>query len=104
MTTPSPFNVLVVGQGALASALRALLIEHGATVHVVSLPAAHILARRKRIDAAFVTFTMDAPTADLCAVFVKFGISFVFFGPEADAPTSRPRLRAMESAIELSST
>ena len=101
MSSPSPFNVLVVGQGSLASDLRALLIEHGATVHVVSVRAAHIMARRKRIDAAFVTFSIDAQTADLCAFFVQLGISFVFFGPEGDGPAPQPRLRAIESEIEL---
>ena len=101
MTCPSPFNVLVVGQGSLASELRALLIEQGATVHVVSVRAAHILARRKRIDAAFVTFSIDAQTADLCAFFVQFGISFVFFGPEGDGLAPKPPLRATESEIEI---
>jgi hypothetical protein len=104
MSAPSPFNVLVVGQGSLASDLRALLIEQGATVHVVSVRAAHIMARRKRIDAAFVTFTMDEQTADLCAFFVKFGISFVFFGPDGvGLPPSKQRLRAMETEIEVPS-
>lgn len=55
--------------------LRAALLREGATVHVVSTPAAALmLARRKRIHTAFVVFSQDETVAELCTELTNMGI------------------------------
>ena len=55
MTNLSGINIIIVDFGD-AYQLRASLMSAGATVHVVSRGGALVLARHKRIDAAFVDF------------------------------------------------
>jgi hypothetical protein len=53
----------------------------GATVHVVSAPASIVLARQKRIDAAFVGFGADAETVRLCEHLKGLGVSQIVVAP-----------------------
>jgi hypothetical protein len=83
MTQLSSFNILIVDYPG-ACDLRARLIRSGATVHVVSAAASIVLARQKRIDAAFVGFGIDASTVRLCEHQKDLGVSQIVGAP-ADA-------------------
>jgi hypothetical protein len=83
MTQLSSFNILIVDFPG-ACDLRARLIRSGATVHVLSAAASIVLARQKRIDAAFVGFGTDADTFRLCEHLKNLGVSQIVVAP-ADA-------------------
>ena len=74
----------------------AKLICSGATVHVVSAQASIVLARQKRIDAAFVGFGAEAETVRLCEHLKGLGVSQIVVAPSgADHAAHRgivPRL------------
>jgi len=80
MTQLSSFNILIVDYPG-ASDLRARLIRSGATVHVVSAAASIVLARQKRIDAAFIGFSVDADTVRLCQRLEDLGVSHIVVAP-----------------------
>ena len=101
MTTPR--NILIVGNCPEALELRAAMLAQGATVHVVTIPAARILARRKHVDTAFVMFSMDKDTSALCATFVQLGIKFVYFSAGSSGGNAKLRLRATKSEIVVPS-
>jgi hypothetical protein len=90
MTQHSSFNILIIDYPG-ACDLRARLIRSGAMVHVVSAPASIVLARQKRIDAAFVGFGADAKTVRLCEHLKGLGVSQIVVAP-SDAGADRPRL------------
>jgi hypothetical protein len=83
MTQLSSFNILIIDYLG-ACDLRARLIRSGATVHVVSAAASIVLARQKRIDAAFIGFSLDADTVQLCEQLRDLGVSQIVVAP-ADA-------------------
>lgn len=80
MTQLSSFNILIIDYPG-ACDLRARLIRSGATVHVVSAAASIVLARQKRIDAAFVGFGLDADTVQLCEHLRDLGVSQIVVAP-----------------------
>ena len=80
ITQLSSFNILIVDYPG-ACDLRARLIRSGATVHVVSAAASIVLARQKRIDAAFVGFSLDADTVQLCEHLRDLGVSQIVVAP-----------------------
>ena len=86
MTQLSSFNILIIDYPG-ACDLRAKLVRSGATVHVVSAAASIVLARQKRIDAAFVGFSVDADTVRLCEHLKDLGVSHIVVAP-ADASLS----------------
>jgi hypothetical protein len=69
----SGFNILIIDFPE-ACELRASLLRARATVHVVSPSGALILAGRRRIDAAFVGFGVDAATRRLCEELTDLGV------------------------------
>ena len=80
MTELSNFNILIVDYPG-ACDLRARLIRSGATVHVLSAAASIVLARQKRIDAAFVGFSLVADTVQLCEHLRDLGVSQIVVAP-----------------------
>ena len=84
------------------------LTRSGATVHVVSAAASFVLARQKRIDAAFIGFSLDADTVELCEHLRDLGVSQIVVAP-ADAAVDHtahrgvvPLLRPLFLGIENS--
>jgi hypothetical protein len=73
MTLLSGFNIVIIDFPE-ACELRASLMRAGATVHVVSRGGALILARNRRIDAAFVGFGVDAVSRRLCEELTCMGV------------------------------
>ena len=96
MSQLSSFNILIVDYPG-ACDLRARLIRSGATVHVVSAPASIVLARQKRIDAAFVGFSLDADTVQLCEHLRDLGVSQIVVAP-GDASVDHTAHRGTSAA------
>ena len=82
MTQLSNFNILIIDYPG-ACDLRARLVRSGATVHVLSAAASIVLARQKRIDAAFVGFGLDSDTVQLCEHLRDLGVSQIVVAGDA---------------------
>ena len=74
----SGFNIVII-DFADAYELGKRLSRAGATVHIVGRGGALVLARNKRIDAAFITFGVDADTRRFCERLIEFGIGKIIF-------------------------
>jgi hypothetical protein len=73
MANLSGFKIIIV-DFADAYQLRASLMSAGATVHVLSPAGALVLARHKRIDAAFIGFDLAARTHPLREALSSLGV------------------------------
>lgn len=105
MTQLSGLTVLIVDSPASSQAcdLRTTLAGQGATVHVVSsTTAALMLAHRKRIDTAFVAYSQQESTQQLCEQLTALGIRQIFTGGcPISEPVIRPKRQAREFAAWL---
>ena len=82
MTDLSGFNVLIVDAAySEACDLRTTLLLAGANVHVVGKTAALILARQKRIDAAFIPFSLDEEKCRLREQLTELGVGRIIMQP-----------------------
>jgi hypothetical protein len=82
MTNLSGFNVLIVDAAySEACDLRTTLLLAGAEVHVVGKTAALILARQKRIDAAFIPFSLDEEKCRLRQQLTELGVGRIIMQP-----------------------
>ncbi len=94
MACLSGFNILIIDYPE-AYQLRTSLILSGAVVHVVSPRGALMLARQRRIDAAFVGFGVDAETRALCEQLTELGVGQIIVTPgnvDADHRQMLPEL------------
>jgi hypothetical protein len=87
MATLSGFKILIIDFPE-ACLLRTRLVEAGAAVHVVNPQGALILAQHRRIDAAFVGFSMAAETRRLCEQLSHLGVGQIIVTP-GDTGTER---------------
>lgn len=96
MACLSGFTIIIVDFPE-AFQLRASLMSAGATVHVVSPRGALILARHKRIDAAFIGFDLAARTHPLREALRSLGVGQVIVtaGDCAEDRLKEERRRAM---------
>lgn len=76
----SGFSVLIV-DFIDAYELGKSLTRAGATIHIVSRGGALVLARNKRIDAAFVNFGVDEDTRRLCEELTGLGVKQIVITP-----------------------
>ncbi len=76
MPSLSGFTIIIIDFPE-AFQLRASLMRAGATVHVVGPGGALILARHKRIDAAFIGFDLASATHPLREALRKLGVGQV---------------------------
>jgi PleD family two-component response regulator len=102
MNLSSEYHLLIVdAPSERACSLRNALVTTGATVHVVSSPAvALMVAKRRKIHAAFVACDTDMDMAELCDALQVLNVSLVFTGairlvrPKPQQPTAWESLLA----------
>ena len=87
MATLSGFKILIIDFPE-ACLLRTKLMDAGAAVHVVNPQGALILAQHRRIDAAFVGFSMAAESRRLCEQLSHLGVGQIIVTP-GDIGTER---------------
>ena len=92
MAKLSGLNLLIVDTPSFAAwNLRACLTSEGAHVHVVCSPGAALkVVDRERIHTAFVAYSPEEPTLDLCEKLSALKIPHIFVG--CSPPVARPRL------------
>jgi hypothetical protein len=100
MATLSGFKILIIDFPE-ACLLRTKLMEAGAAVYVVNPQGALILAQHRRIDAAFVGFSLAAEARHLCEQLTHLGVGQIIVTPGDAGAEQLEKERAMVPELIL---